>query len=562
MLSLATEIKDDKSGIKRRLVEKLLAYTDIFDEKNSELLNDKAILAYRFLKAIETQDLEIIKKIIAVDKRILHTKLDGEFPLPFVAAITHPTENFKVKANIIKFLWENGADMFTVNNKSVDAKTDQGDDAFKSALNYHFWRTLRKESQDITINFIKTFPHLENIWHCGKNHKSNTLMIAAYYNKIKIVNYLLKNNADIFLENLKKQTVIDIIIAEKPQNTKVLELLRSAVFDHLVTAVRTHNYPQILHILEKFEKSIVNRNLDNGGSLLSELLEIKFIDENVENSVELFLKKGADLFIKDKSGKCPFDKIKVFNNKKLESIIQTHLQPLLKLAKLDFAELYNEKDIIEKFHHQFNKRQQKILFEIKNCESQMRDIKHIKDLKDLESIDDFRMQISCLHNVCEKLKFNPQNILESFQNLKKIATKFSQKKHDKFKNFIKEKTRHNYATYKMIADNLISAIDERIKKYQERYDSRGSEKTKNKLACANNLRFFLMQIKSASHSEDKETLKTWINSDNLNMKKQDFISAAKEGVFFGKSLSVNDQEFITQLETNLKYVKTGLNGTY
>lgn len=296
-----------------------------------------------------------------------------------------------------------------------------------------------------------------------------------------------------------------------------------------------------------------------GSSLLSKIFEIKYTDDNAEKALELLLKKGADLFSKNKSGQYVLHMAKELNNKRVDAIIQAHLKPLLKLADFNFDELYDEKDIIKKFQNRFNEQHKRILNSIKIYEEKFRNPQHIVDFEEMEDSRKLYLKMSRLREKCEKIEFDPKNIYKSFQNLSKIVSKFFKNSNlDQIKKFLSEKNQHCYATIKLIADQLVADIDARINKYQARHQSRGNKKTKNKLDSAQNLRLCFNQIKIASHTQDKTAIESLLDSDDLRNRKQEFASAAKAGILFGKSFSVNDQAFIAKFETDLEFMKIEL----
>jgi serine/threonine protein kinase len=550
MLLLALDLKEDKGGMKEKLVEKFLGHTDIFAKENKSLLQNEYLMTLCFAQALQNCDLNKVKKIIAVNKNIVNCKFNGRLPLMTAMKLEATSPKQKAdKDNIVKVLLENGADLSAADSTGSVVEAVTSDSTSHHIFEEQFWSVLHSAEQRTVILWLKIYPDFMNIWQRGADYKSNTLMIAAYLNKKDVVEYLLKNKVDIFLGNLKNQTVLDIITHEKPEYKEILALLRPAA---LIQALEASDYEKVAKLMQEIDSRTVNTRLVDGSLLLTRVLECKHLDKNVEKVFESLLQKGADPLLKDSSGRSAISIAQQPEYKNFTPLLKASLESLTQLSGLDFDDLLKSQDITGRLKEKFNYDKELILSMLRNYEQQLSHSNHIMEVEDLDKIHELDSLVKSLRSECKVTQFNPEDVISSFKRLETTSLKvFHPDTQDKLQEFFHRKSQDCYATLKSISEQLVVEIKARISKYQARYDSRGNQKTKNKLDTAKHLKLCLDDLMRATHYGDKVEIESWIKSSSLRNKKQEFIAAAKVGILFGKSFSKNDEKFITKLQTDL-----------
>jgi len=365
--ALSYVLKNDPNNSK--LIEKILLYganvnqLDKGNDDNSTLL----------LSSLKNENYEIVKVLIKNNADIFTPDKNGETPLSYVLknSSTNNNEILELILPSIDIHQSYPPDNLTPLKYLIKYNNIDGIDILSKANGFDI-DEVDSDGNTVFSNIIKNDPNnsqlIEKILLCGANvnqldkgsDDDSTLLLSSLKNeKYESAKVLIKNNADIFIQNKNGETPLSYVLKNSStNNNEILELILPSIDIHqsyppenltpLIYLIKSNNIDGI-EILSKAEGFDINETDSNGNGVLSYVLKN---DPNNLQLIEKILNYGANVNQLDKDNKVPLiyaieneniDLVKLLT--KYEADIQFKLPDSLTPIKL--ACIKNNTDIVK-----------------------------------------------------------------------------------------------------------------------------------------------------------------------------------------------------------------------
>ena len=341
---------------------------------------------------------------------------------------------------------------------------------------------------------------------------------------------------DLLEEILKKRVKYGTL-----EKIEILQILKDADF---YQTLKNQNYIEFSQHLEEQKVKRINIRFEDGSTPLTRLLDCKSISEDGIRIMSDLLRLHVNLFVKDGQGRFPLKMVR--EDSISASLIKKYLQPLANIVEINIDEFFYEKNIFDILKVKFSSQKQKL----KDHQN------HYKNLSRMIKQTDSKSEQNSLFILLTEYESKLEKINLTSTHIKYIMTSFNelQRLGKEIQLFLKEPC---YLILKLISDNLIVDINERMLDYQLSLDKRVEffkrPKTKDKLKAANTLREHLKSLNGAIYSKDPGKMESSLDS-GLYDARNHFISAARSAIFFGKNLPENDEKFIKKMDAVISEV--------
>ena len=484
------------------------------------------IVEFAFKHALETADLKLVDFILKSDlsKKLLNKKLMQD-RLPLVMACELKENGDGDKEKIIDALLENGAEL------EDGADLSLCNERFLTKLLYHALQNSDMEK-------------IKKIGGANKRILNNQLpngllplaMAIAIDNekisdgaKLEVIMFLLKNGAGIRY-NVNVQITVNSDSFKNVLHKEFWSALKSGDKDTAILLLAHFSeLTEIWHVGDHHKSSV--------------LMMAAYY--NQKEIVQYLINKKIDVFAVNLKGETAED---ILRNEKPK-----HREIIKILNDAAFRQALNNQDY-KRFSQSFEQQKAKgvnVRFEdgstpltkLLDCKlinaggkqimSEL--LKHDVDLSNSDGNGKFPLKMVMEHKELDSLV---------------KAHLFSRKKEQ------------CYSILKLIAQNLIVDINDRILKYQLRLDERSelfkSQKTKDKLGAANTLRDNLKSLETTIYSQDSGKVKSHLDSNKFCNARYNFITAAKIFTVFGKNFSEEDEKFIKKVAESINSMEREL----
>jgi serine/threonine protein kinase len=507
-LAIARELKENGDGDRQKIIDALLENGAELEDDADLSLYSEQFLTKLLYQALQSGEVEKIKKIVEANKRIVNNQLPNGL-LPLATVLNDKKISKEVQYEIIILLLKSGAGIVKDYGSKEIIKAPW--DLFKKVLHKKFWKALRSGDKDITI-LLDYFPELIETWHVGENHKSSVLMMAAYYNQKEIVQYLINKKVDVFVVNLKGETAEDILRNGKQKNIEIIEILKDAAFRQ---ALDNQDYKRFSQTFEQQKAKGVNATLEDGSTPLTRLLNCKNITAGGEQIMRELLQHEVDLFSSDANGKFPLKM--VMEHKGVDSLVKAHLQTVASVLGIDIDRFFTETDIYKILEDKFSAKKKEISDKLNYYQKQLLVSKEA-DFETGEA-SDLLKTLKKFEYDSKEATLQSTHILKSCDKLSQIDNELQKIIAEKVEPFFSRKKEQCVATLKHITTH----INDTILKYQSGLDEKPglpeSKKAKEELNVANALRENLKFLENNIGKQDFGKLIGLLNSEYFSGKK-------------------------------------------